>query len=246
MKQIAGILLVLAIFLVSIGQALAISRDAAVQTYTNELTAPPFNLPQNSSEDRAEREVDSLIQAMESEQYDVKVAIENLDTQVSALSKNSDRQERALSAIDTAKDRASNFMDLEANTHVKVQVAVAGALPYVTQDGDFVASQDSANTAIGVVRRIMIAPDRPGSVPSGDIVTDFIPQIIRQLFRFAWVAVFIALTASGVMLIMAQGNDERLTKAKSMIYFTLIGFAFVAMAFAIVKGVTDIDFFRIV
>ncbi len=242
MKKTAGIFLVLAIFLVSSGQVLAISRDAVIEAYTNELS----KLGASNAGDRAENEVDALIQAMESEQYDVKVAIENLDTQVSALSKNSNRRESAISALDTAKDRSSSFMGLEADEHVKVQVAVAGALPYVTQDEGFVGSQDSANTAIGAVRRIMISPDRPGSVPTGDIVTDFIPQIIRQLFRFAWVAVFIALTVSGVMLIMAQGNDDRLTKAKSVLYFTLIGFAFIAMAFAIVKGVTDIDFFRII
>jgi len=80
----------------------------------------------------------------------------------------------------------------------------------------------------------------------GDLVSDFIPQLIRQLFRFAWLAVLIAFTVSGVMLVMAHDNDENITKAKGMIYYSLIGFAFVALAFAIVKGVTDIDFFRFI
>ena len=58
--------------------------------------------------------------------------------------------------------------------------------------------------------------------------------------------ILIALTVSGVMFVTAQENDERLTKARGMLYYTLIGFAFIAFSFAIVKALTDIDFFRFI
>ncbi|MFH0838018.1 MAG: hypothetical protein V1880_02020 [Patescibacteria group bacterium] len=242
MKKTARILLALAVFFTGLSQVLALNRDDAISSYTQELAA----MGAGNAGDRAENEVDALIESMESNQFDVKAAIENLNTQVSALSKTSNRRDSALDALDTAKDRADEFTELEADSHISVHKADAGALPYITPDDSFSGSQDAANSAIGAVRRIMIAPDRPGTVPSGDIVTDFIPQIIRQLFRFAWVGVFVALTVSGVMFIISQGDDERLTKAKSMLYYSLIGFAVVALAFAIVKGVTDIDFFRFI
>lgn len=242
MKKTALILVTLAIFLVSQGQALAIDRDGAIAAYANELAA----MGAGDAGDRAEREVDALIESMESDQYDMQAAMENINTQVHALAKTSSRKDSALEALEAAKDTVDDFKDMDADEYIRVQSSIAGALPYVTPDNEFASSQDAANAAIGKVRRIMIAPDRPGDVPTGDIVSDFIPQLIRQLFRFAWVAVLIAFTASGIMLILAYGNDERITKAKSMLYFTLIGFAFIALAFAIVKAVTDIDFFRFI
>ena len=72
---------------------------------------------------------------------------------------------------------------------------------------------------------------------------DFIPWIIRTLFRFAFFAIFISFLVSGVMFITAFSTEERVTKAKNILYYSLIGFAFVSLAFAIVKAVTNIDFF---
>lgn len=242
MKKFFGISLVLIIVLTSFGQVLAYDRDGAISTLQAEYEA----LGASDAEDRAEDEVDALIETMESDQYDVQVAMENLETQVNALSKTSDRRDRALSALDRAEDDADDFTGMDASEHIGVQGSLAGSLPYAYPDDSFTGAQDRANDSITQVRRIMIAPDRPGSVPSGDIVSDFIPQLIRQLYRFAWVFILIALTVSGVMLVIAHDNDERLTKAKSMIYFSLVGFAFIALSFAIVKAITDIDFFRFI
>ncbi|MBU0705856.1 hypothetical protein KJ662_03480 [Patescibacteria group bacterium] len=241
-RKTIGILTGAIIFMSLSSQVLALNRDDAISDYTQELSAAGVG----NASDRAEKEVDALIDSMESNQYDVKAAIENLNTQVSALSKTSSRKDYALAAMEIAKDKADFFTGLEADESIRVQEGVAGTLPYVVANNTFIDAHDSANEAIGKVRRIMISPERPGVVPEGDIVTDFLPQIIRQLFRFAWVGVFVALTVSGVMFIISQGDDERLTKAKSMLYFSLIGFAIVALAFAIVKGVTDIDFFRFI
>lgn len=244
MKRIIGLLTLLALFMNGFGYALALDEEGAVSAYVVELKA--MGLSEGNAIKKAENEVKALIQSMESDQYDVQVAIDNIDTQVSSLAKNSTKKNAANSALDRAKDRADDFTGVDADESIKVVSSIAGSLPYVTADDNFSRAQNDAMSAIGNVRRIMIAPDRPGAVPTGDIVSDFIPQIIRQLFRFASVAVLIAFTVSGIMFITAHGNDEMLTKAKQMLYFTLIGFAFVAMAFAIVKGVTDIDFFRFI
>ncbi|MBN2307154.1 hypothetical protein JXD20_04165 [Candidatus Peregrinibacteria bacterium] len=221
-------------------------RESSINTLKREFLSVGITSSDDAAENRAEHEVDELIRVMESDQRDVQTAIDNIHGQVNALAQNSNRRDSALNALDRAENRAEDFTGLDAEDHIRIEPSIAGAPPYAAPDTDFEQAHDKASTAIAEVRKILLAPDRPGAVPTGDIVEDFIPQIIRQLFRFAWVAVFIALTVSGVMFITAHDNDERLTKAKSMIYFSLIGFAFIALAFAIVKAVTDIDFFRFI
>ncbi len=117
----------------------------------------------------------------------------------------------------------------------------------------FNKAEKTAIKAINDVNMYLLAPTRPGTskkgnktvggVPQGDLIEDFIPGVIRILFRFASLAVLISFVVSGVMFVMVFGEEERVTKARHMLYYSLIGFAFVSLAFAIVKAVTDIDFF---
>ena len=115
----------------------------------------------------------------------------------------------------------------------------------------FTKAESDAISAINKVNRYILMPSRPGSdkndpdagVPEGDILEDFIPGLIRILFRFASLAVLTSFVTSGVFFIVSFGNDERLSKAKHMLYYSLIGFAFIVLAFAMVKAITDIDFF---
>lgn len=110
---------------------------------------------------------------------------------------------------------------------------------------------------ITAVNHYLFSPQRPGvvtqgsgkdkteigGVPKGDLFEDFIPGVIRILFRFASLGVLVAFVVSGVMYVLSFGNDDSVQKAKRMLYYSIIGFAFVALAFAIVKAITNIDFF---
>ncbi len=243
MRKFYFISSILFVFLFSFSQVFALNKDEAINQFQTELEKITG---MTNAGNRAENSVNALINQMEGEQYDIHMAIKNLESQVLSLTKKSNRKDEALTDLDNAKTVVSEFDDLDASEHIRVQTGLAGTLPYVLSDDVFSAKKDEANALIRNLRRTIINPDRPGSVPEGDIVSDFIPQIIRQLFRFVWVAIFIALTVSGVFFVVAQDNDERITKAKSMLYLSLVGFAFVAFAFAIVKAVTDIDFFRFI
>ena len=243
MKYFFPIFTLLILFFLTSSHVHAYNKDDAINAYTQELNA--MGMTEGAGE-KAESDVEALIESMESDQYDVQAAYDNTNKQVTALVKTSSRRDAALEALDAAEGPAEDFAGMDAEDHLRVEPSIAGTPPYVAADDTFSNAQDAANSAIGAVRRILIAPDQPGSVPAGDIVSDFIPQIIRQLFRFAWLAVLVALTISGVMLVMAHDDDEKLTKAKQMIYYSLIGFAFIALAFALVKAVTDIDFFRFI
>lgn len=219
----------------------AMSQKTAISTYEAELTG--IGLDQKAANEKAESEANALLELMKTAQYDTEVAYENLDTHVGSLSKTDGRREEALNALGEAKNKVKAFTKLEPENEFDVQKAQAGALPRLLPTSTFDEAQTQATQAMSAVNRILIAPDRPGNVPQGDVVNDFIPQIIRQLFRFAWLVVLISLIVSGIFFILAKDNEERVTKAKSIIYYSLIGFAIVALAFAIVKAITDIDFF---
>lgn len=110
------------------------------------------------------------------------------------------------------------------------------------------------NDGLNDLNQTLVKPYKPGSkggtqagsVPEGDIVQDFIPQVIRLLFRFVYSVIIIVMLVAGIMLIAAQDNEEMTTNAKKAIYYAIIGFAIVTLAFAAVKAITDIDFFDFV
>ena len=107
----------------------------------------------------------------------------------------------------------------------------------------FFKYEKAAQKSIADLNFNFISPSEIENVPTGDIIEDFIPQLIRQLFRFTSIAILISFIVSGVMLVTAYDDEEKLSKAKRILYYSLIGFAFVTFAFAIVKAITNINFF---
>ena len=226
-----------------IPSAFALDRDGAISAYKAELQAIGM---QEKVQEKAERDVDDVISSMEAAQYDVDYGYDALENRVDQLQDDDRRYDSANDAIDRAKDRKNDFTDISPDRHLEVIEALAGTLPRVIPDTAFELAHERATEAQNEVNRILLNPNRPGAVPEGDIVSDFLPQLIRQLFRFAWLAVLVALTVSGIFLVIAHDNEEKVTKAKQMLLFSMIGFAFIALAFALVKAVTDIDFFRFI
>lgn len=225
-------------------QVFALTQEQAFQKYKDELIS--LDLSASASEEKAKQDVEAMLESMEASQYDVEVAFNALEARVNALLRNDARREEAKSELENAEDAVKAFTLLEAQNHLEVQEALAGVLPQLLTTTTFEQAQREATDAMAEVNRVLINPSRPGNVPEGDLFSDFIPQLIRQLFRFAWLGVLVAFTVSGVFLIMAKENDDRISKAKTMIYYSLIGFVVIALAFAIVKGVTDIDFFNFI
>jgi hypothetical protein len=244
MKQLIGIMMGLSILLGSFNVVYALDAASAMQAYAAELIA--LGMTEPTANQKANADVTALVANMQAAQSNVEFAYDGLAERVDSLPKNDLRKDSADDALDAAESAKDVFVDMDPSQNIFVQESIGGAPPRVLAGEAFQLAQEDAEATQSFVNRILIAPTQPGAVPTGDIVSDFIPQIIRQLFRFAWVAVLIAFTVSGVLFIIAHGNDERLTKAKTMLYFTLMGFAVVALSFAIVKAVTDIDFFRFI
>ncbi|MBN2087756.1 hypothetical protein JW758_05395 [Candidatus Peregrinibacteria bacterium] len=196
--------------------------------------------------DQIDDQIDSVISSMEASQAEVVDTVDGLEERIRNINSNDPKKDPLTSQMKKAKDAADDFSDIEPKNHLIVVDGPEGVLPQILPDNAFQDAQDKAISELNMTNRMIINPPKPGAVPEGDIIEDFLPQLIRQLFRFAWLAILVAFVVSGFMFITSFDNDEKITKAKHMIYYTLVGFAAVTLAFAIVKAVTDIDFFRFI
>lgn len=243
MKKYTIALTVLSLFFVLTGQAFALTTSEATTLYSSELQS--VGMTKELADSKAQEDVGSVVSSMQASQTDISFQFDTLKDRIDKLLKSDKRRDTAKDAIEAVEEGSKKtFVEMKADTELFVQESIGGTPPSVSASDAFNLAQEQVEKDLNQINRILIGPTQPGAVPAGDLVSDFIPQIIRQLFRFAWLAVLVSLTASGVMLVMAHDDDAKLTKAKSMLYFTLIGTAFVSLAFALVKAVTDIDFFK--
>lgn len=196
--------------------------------------------------------------SLRSRQNQVEDVFNDLDSRVKALSPDDYRTDVAEDLLEDANEAVDAFTELNPDfEYFDNYSPSSGASPslrdYPTKP-TFSNAEALALERINAVNRHLISPVQPGAgqpgeegaVPSGDLIDDFIPQFIRLLMRFATFAVLISFVVSAIFFIASLGNEERTTKAKQMITYTMIGFAFVILAFALIRAVTDIDFFAII
>lgn len=81
-----------------------------------------------------------------------------------------------------------------------------------------------------------------GALPTGDLKKDIVPAAIKIALALAGTLFFCAIVYSGVMLVIAQGNEEELTKFKNMLIWSLVGLAFITASYALVRGVMNLVF----
>jgi hypothetical protein len=240
-KILKTIVLLAVLFTVIAPLSTFASRDSVIGEYKQELINQGASA--GDAQTIAADAVDSTINAMASSQEGASTKYDELKNRVDSLTQKDNRKDDAQNSLDDAKGAVGDFKDLDPGDHVMFEAQLGGVPPKAVPDDEFISAEGAASEALNKVNRILIAPSQPGNVPAGNLMTDFIPQLVRQLFRFAWLAVLVAFVTSGIFFIISYGNEERLGKAKRMIYFTFLGFAFVTLAFAIVKAITDIDFF---
>lgn len=79
------------------------------------------------------------------------------------------------------------------------------------------------------------------NLPTADFKTEFLPVIARFLiYGMAFVA-FLVFFVAGVWLVIGWGNEESIKKAKNAIIWGVVGLAFAAASYALVKGLLGID-----
>ncbi|MBU1683649.1 pilin [Patescibacteria group bacterium] len=244
LKRMLSAVILVSLVIIPYMQVFAFDRDGAISRMKSHLQELGWD--SGDAQDYAETEVDNTIQMMEGSQAEIDDTYDALEERVNAINFNDPKKQDALNELNTAYSKVQDFKGYDPDSHLDVVSYIGGTLPQVVADDTFSGAEEKALEAMYAVNRVLIAPTRPGDVPEGDILEAFVPQVVRLLFQFASIAILIAFITSGIYLVISFDNEERVTKAKNMIYYSLIGFAFVLFAFAIVKAVTDIDFFRFI
>lgn len=132
-------------------------------------------------------------------------------------------------------------------THQKTVEALIEAAKDV--EDDEAVSDEEFRKLIQDAQLVIVSPRLAADaapVPEGEIFADLIPQLIKLAFKVAWVAIFVSFMMSGLYFILSLDSEERLQKAKTLILYSVIGFLIITLAFAIVKAITNIDFFAFV
>lgn len=71
---------------------------------------------------------------------------------------------------------------------------------------------------------------------------DILPTMMDTILKIVGVTMLVILLYSGILMITSFGNSEQRDKAKKMVYYALLGIVFIVLAYAIVKGITQLQF----
>lgn len=79
-------------------------------------------------------------------------------------------------------------------------------------------------------------------LPSGDFKKEIVPKAIKILLTLVGSVSVCVFVYAGIMLIMAQGNEEELKKFKEILIWSAIGLVFITTAYALVRGIMQLSF----
>lgn len=88
----------------------------------------------------------------------------------------------------------------------------------------------------GVVSKVNLVNNLPEkSIPV------IIGSVIKMILSIAGSLALISFTVGGIMMLSANGADEKITKGKMIILWSVIALAIMAASFAVVTGVTELS-----
>lgn len=91
---------------------------------------------------------------------------------------------------------------------------------------DFIEDQDEDNRV---------------SLPGGDFLGEIVPAVITNVMYVSAFLIFIAFMYGGVLLVIGRGNEESVTKAKSIIIYSAVALALISLGYAIVYGIANLN-----
>ncbi|QQR55390.1 hypothetical protein IPG41_02440 [Candidatus Peregrinibacteria bacterium] len=80
------------------------------------------------------------------------------------------------------------------------------------------------------------------SLPSGDFLGEIVPAVVTNILYFVGFLLFIALLYGGVLIVIGRGNEEEITKAKTIVLYASIALGLVSLGYAIVYGIVTLNF----
>ncbi|MGL5831214.1 MAG: hypothetical protein ACRCZE_03630 [Candidatus Altimarinota bacterium] len=90
----------------------------------------------------------------------------------------------------------------------------------------------NTGTKIGAVAAL---PDKPWNVA--------LAEIIKIMLNITGAVALVSFTAGGVMMVVSNGNQDTLDRGKKVIIYSIAGLVVVAVSYALVIGVSELQFF---
>jgi len=78
-------------------------------------------------------------------------------------------------------------------------------------------------------------------LPGGDWRL-ILSQVIQMILQVTGSLTLISFTVGGVMMITSQGNEEKITKGKTIMLWSVGALVIIAASYAIVLGITQLSF----
>ena len=69
-------------------------------------------------------------------------------------------------------------------------------------------------------------------------------NVIKIILGVTGSLALVAFTVGGVMMVTAQGNEEKISKGKGILYWSVLALVIIAASYAVVVGITQLEFFQ--
>lgn len=79
------------------------------------------------------------------------------------------------------------------------------------------------------------------ALPGGDFLGETVPAIITNIIYLTGFLIFIAITYAGVLLVIARGNEEAITKAKNILTYSGVALAMISLGYALIYGIANLN-----
>lgn len=84
-------------------------------------------------------------------------------------------------------------------------------------------------------------PDQRVSLPGGDFLGEIVPAAITNVMYITTFLIFIAFMYGGVLMVVSRGNEEGVTKAKTIVVYSAVALALLALGYAVVYGIANLN-----
>lgn len=132
-----------------------------------------------------------------------------------------------------------------------VSITVSLALP--STDGDTSTSWIPSAYAVDVTKDIdtllpsqkVIIQDQDSKgrvgLPNGDFLGEMVPAAVTNIMYAVAFLIFISFIYGGSLIVIGRGNEEELTKAKSIVLYSAIALTLVSLGYAIIYGIATFN-----
>jgi hypothetical protein len=80
------------------------------------------------------------------------------------------------------------------------------------------------------------------SLVSGDLITQIVPAVVSNILFSVGFLLFISFMYGGGLLVINRGSEESVTKAKSIMTYSVVALAVISLGYALVFGIATFNF----